>query len=109
MPRGIEGSRALDPGCEMWLVAEPELSKWSRKIDWHLNFQIMRSKTHRTAEISSELRTVLQECDFEAPAELDKFDSPLLIASYKLLPNIHTIMVPFHSYVAKPEDSAQRS
>lgn len=40
-PRTLQHTRgALGPGAEVWFV--PHSSKWTSKIDWHLNFQFSR-------------------------------------------------------------------
>jgi hypothetical protein len=91
----VEGD-ALNAGCDLWLIADAERSSWSRKIDWHLNFQILRSLAHQTPRLSPELRRVLEDAEVEAP-EIEATSAvatPLMIASRDLLPNRQTVSVP---------------
>ncbi len=90
----VDSLTALSPGCDLWIVAEAQHSRWARKLDWYLNFQIQRAGLHKSRELSPEIQKVIQDCEVELP-EIGTFRSaPLMIASENLLPNSKTIVVP---------------
>jgi hypothetical protein len=90
-----EVSEALAPGADLWVVANLENSSWSQKIDWYLNFQILRAKTHQTAAPDSEMNQVLSRWEVEIPPAENLSSSPLMIVSSSSLPNHAVVMVPF--------------
>jgi len=91
----IEAQTALTSGCGLWIVAEPEKSKWARKIDWYLNFQLMRAEDHEQKEISAELEEIANKWHVESIRfEIDE-TAPLMVASAQLLPVSRTVLIPF--------------
>jgi hypothetical protein len=97
----VEESNALAPGCELWLVADLAKSRWSRRIDWALNLQIMKAGRHETARPSDELKKILQEWDEESLFAVPTTDiSPLLIASRAYVPAGKTVVVGFEGDAA---------
>lgn len=91
----LDALTALVPGADLWIVSDLERSKWARKIDGYLNFQLMRAEPKASPELSPELRTIMDSWDFEAPSVEIKPDAPLMVASSDLLPNRQTVLVPF--------------
>lgn len=96
----VGSEEALLAGADLWVVADLAHSSWARKIDWYLNFQILRSETHRPARPSPELEQVLAQADLTyhdlAPVEtVDSPSSPLLVASSDRLPNHAVLVLPF--------------
>lgn len=85
---------ALLPGAELWVVPDLNQSTWTQKIDWYLNFQILRSTQHRVAEPPPEMKSVIGDWELDPPKiELHK-TSPLMIASAQLLPNHAVVVIP---------------
>ena len=94
-PETLDEFKALSAGCEVWLIGSPSASRWTRKIDWYLGFQIMKASRHETAEISGVLRSILEREEI-APVEFGSAETaPLMIASERLLPNSKTVMIPY--------------
>ena len=91
--RSLDLETSLTPGCDLWIVSEAARSKWARKIDWYLNFQILRASLHESKTISPDLQGVMDKWDFEAPDVGAGPEAPLMIASYRLLPNKQTVVV----------------
>ncbi len=86
--------KALEPGADLWVLSDLEGSEWSRKLDWYLNFQLVRSKTHKTLEQSSELQEVIKLWEFDPPGVEVSKQLPLMVASSDLLPNHSTVLIP---------------
>lgn len=85
---------ALLPGAELWVVPTLDASPWTQKIDWYLNFQILRSTEHLAPEPPPELRDVVAEWEHEVPAIEVSKAAPLMVASSELLPNHAVVVVP---------------
>lgn len=93
--------KALSSGCDVWIVSEPGRSKWARKIDWYLGFQIMKAGFHRSAALPAEIERIIREEELEGEFEValatPSLSSggpvPLMIASSSLLPASKTICV----------------
>jgi hypothetical protein len=92
--KSLDSLTALAPGCDLWIVADPSHSKWTRKIDWYLNFQLQRAQTHQSPRKSGELDRVLDSLELDAPVVELKPLAPLMVASARLLPNRQTVLVP---------------
>jgi hypothetical protein len=86
--------KVLEPGADLWVVTDLDESEWSQKIDWYLNFQLVRSSIHKVPDQSSELQDVIKKWEFDPPdVEISK-QSPLMVASSDLLPNHSTVLIP---------------
>lgn len=79
------------------MIGDLDRSKWARKIDWYLNFQLTRAEPHQPVSISSELNQILEEWEVEAPPRIElPHSAPLMVASASLLPNTTTVQVPLN-------------
>lgn len=90
----LDALTALSPGADLWIVADLVNSQWSRKIDWYLNFQLLRAEPRQRRELSAELRRVVDEWDYEVPQIEVPDPAPLMVASSDLLPNSQTVLIP---------------
>ncbi len=101
-PEPIDELKALSPGCDVWMVADPAVSKWTRKIDWYLGFQMMKAAGHTARELPPELKTILQQEEIELPSLSSGAgqDAPLMVASCGRLPAKMAVVVPFKDNLA---------
>lgn len=77
--------QALGPGADLWVIGSPESSSWALKIDWELNFQVLRASRHVKPAISTELADVISRTGLEMHET--RLRSPaLLVASDLNLP-----------------------
>lgn len=90
-----ESSEAFAPGASLWVVTDLERSSWAQKIDWYLNFQLLRAQTHRPALPGDELRSVINQWDVEAADVICAEQAPLMVPSARLLPNHAVVLVSF--------------
>lgn len=88
---------ALSPGAQLWFVPPLEASRWSKRIDWYLGFQIRRAGPHQPANFSPELHGLVESLEVDVPMMRLSKDAPLMIASEMLLPNHQTVVVPLVS------------
>ncbi|MCM2282323.1 MAG: hypothetical protein NDI61_10825 [Bdellovibrionaceae bacterium] len=107
---GLATEEALLAGADLWVMADLASSAWTQKIDWYLNFQILRSSTHRTMQSSPELKQVLAHWEVELPVEPNrKTDTaetaPLMIASSERLPNHAVVMIPLATSAESAEST----
>jgi len=94
------GENPWSGGYDFWFVADPEHSLWARKIDWYLNFQLMKANRHQPLAIAPELQAIAQKNEMDVPALEMLVDPsylrlPLLLACGNLLPVRTLIVVPF--------------
>jgi hypothetical protein len=85
---------ALGPNAQTWILPDLDHSAWAKKIDWYLNYQILRSLPHRPASFTRDLEEVIERSEFDAPMVRLDPESPLLIACENLLPAKQAIVVP---------------
>jgi hypothetical protein len=78
-------TQALQPGADLWVVGDPKDSRWALKIDWELNFQILRAGVHERPRLSPELVEITAHSGLEAP-HIESRSRALLLAADLNLP-----------------------
>ncbi len=93
----LSQASAFNPGSDLWIVANLESSQWSSKLDWYLNFQIVKSHRRHSAELSENLQSLLQQTGLasETPAYAG-FPNNLMISSQMQLPNKWVVIIPWN-------------
>lgn len=86
-------------GAELWILPDSQHSTWARKVDWYLNFQMMRAEPHVPRPMAAEL-AALEEKWVDEPWSLQKnlgqYElTPLLVAPSGRLPCRQTVMIRF--------------
>ena len=94
MATALSPEKALSTGSDLWIVADLNHSKWTSKIDWYLNFQIVKASRHESPQVSDFLKEALQQTGLPAP-QVTVGKGPLLIQSEFLLPNKWVLVLPF--------------
>lgn len=84
-----------DSGSDLWLVADAATSVWSRRIDWHLNFQAMKSERHQSFERPEQIKIIEEQWPHDTFNLKIADRAPLLIASSGLLPCSKTVFITF--------------
>ena len=87
-------SGAFGPGSDLWITPDLSSSQWTKNLDWYLNLQILRSKTHKKAELSDKLTKILKNNELGAPKTFDVDGKPLLIVSDKTFLNKEIVVLP---------------
>ncbi|MFN7728982.1 MAG: hypothetical protein ACK5P7_07485 [Bdellovibrio sp.] len=84
----LPSTQALTPGADLWVIGSSAESPWALRLDWALNFQILRASKYRPRELSSELQTVLEETGLKTWTQgpQNKQNEPLLIPADLNLP-----------------------
>lgn len=89
----LSGSMAFSSGARAWIVPEASKSIWSRQIDWYLNFVLAKSERHKSPELKSEFKQLLEEEGLPAPEIIHRPMMPVMVASENRLPVHHVIRV----------------
>jgi hypothetical protein len=92
----LSQSTALLSGSDLWVLPQYEESSWTGKIDWILNFIILKNIRHQRSKILPQMREFIQETQFPASEiKSDSYNSNmLLVVSEKLVPNRWVIHCP---------------
>ena len=91
----LSQASALNPGAELWVMADLEHCQWTAKIDWYLNFQIVKASRHEAPILSEFLAQIIDNTGVQVPEILALKDSSLLIHSQSLLPNKWVAVIPY--------------
>jgi hypothetical protein len=92
MMQFLNQNEAFSDGVPLWIIADLEGSRWAKKLDWYLNFQLRRASRHTSPQISESTKQSFADWGFSAP-EIKAPTSSLMIASCKLLPNEWTVQI----------------
>ena len=77
---------AFGGGSDLWIISDPERSPWSRKIDWYLNLQILRSQNHQPAELPLKIQQIIKENEIQLLYPKASTESSLLVNGRDHLP-----------------------
>lgn len=93
--QNLTETTAFAPGAQLWILPDPKVSHWARKIDWYLNFQIARAERHLPPVLEPGLLQLLKDEDLAAPTTAGNNESPLLLSSGHRLPAGQTVEISF--------------
>lgn len=85
---------AFGPGSELWITPSLKASPWTKTLDWYLNLQVLRSRSHKERSIPEALREILQKSGLPQHQPDKVSDKPLLVASHKVFPNREIVVLP---------------
>lgn len=85
---------AFNPGSDLWILPEFPNSRWTAKIDWYLNFQIVRAARHLSPELRNFTLYVQKETGLETYQPPVLKTAPLMINSEAFFPNKWVVVVP---------------
>jgi hypothetical protein len=89
----ISNEEAFSEGADIWVLATPTFSEWTKRLDWPLNLQISKASNYLPKKLSPELMAIVQQNDL-------KFDTTepekknLIIASEGMIPASRVVIVP---------------
>lgn len=97
----LSQASAFNPGSDLWIVADLESTQWASKIDWYVNFQIVKSQRRQSAVLSSELQNILSQTELpNLSVSTSAGPQNLMIASQKQLPNKWVVVLPWKNDLA---------
>lgn len=82
----LSAASSLNPGQDLWVIAEPSRSRWPLQLDWYLNFQLDRAEQHSSASRPEGLTSLLKEVEWNLPEASVSPESTLLVSSEGHLP-----------------------
>lgn len=85
---------AFNPGSDLWIVSDTANCHWTQKLDWYLNFQIVKSQRHLSPEIRNFTKYIQKESGLETYEVSVPKDAPLMITSEAFFPNKWVVVVP---------------
>lgn len=98
----LSAASAYNPGADLWILPPQKSSRWFTRIDWYLNFQLIKASRHHTANITSELKELTTECELPE-VKIVINDHRQMVYSPKLLPNKWVVVIEesqdFHKWI----------
>ncbi|HEY8270297.1 MAG TPA: hypothetical protein VIG33_05370 [Pseudobdellovibrionaceae bacterium] len=85
---------AFNPGSDLWIIPDPNNCRWTQKIDWYLNFQIVKSQRHLSPETRNFTKLIQKETGLEIYEHTLMKNAPLMMTSEAFFPNKWVIVVP---------------
>lgn len=85
---------AFNPGSDLWIVPDTAHCRWTQKIDWYLNFQIIKSQRHLSPETRNFTKLIQKEAGLESYDHRALRNAPLMMTSESFFPNKWVIVVP---------------
>ncbi len=89
----LSSASAFNPGSDLWILPDVSSSNWTAKVDWYLNFQIIRSDRHPRPEQQNFITHIQNETELEIFTQPATHNSPLMISSEHFFPNKWVVVV----------------
>jgi hypothetical protein len=86
---------AFSSGAELWFLPNPAVSRWARKLDWYLNFQMARTAHRLPPVFELGLLELIKEENLALPTQPPGKGLPLLIATEHRLPTKQIVSLSF--------------
>lgn len=93
----LSHANAYNTGSDLWLAPSLVDSKWTRRLDWYLNFQVIHSHFHQSQNKAAFLNQTLQATEFPETLSAHHNLLPLMISSSQLLPNKWTVFIEYQN------------
>jgi hypothetical protein len=87
-------AQAFGPGNELWVIPGGTNTPLFKKMDWYLNFQISRARTHKSEELAPQLKTIMTESQLQSLAPHHEESTALMVAAEHHFPTKKVIEVP---------------
>lgn len=91
----LSNTTAFGPGSSLWLLPSVEKSDWARKLDWYLNLQMSKSRSHETKQWPEAIQAIIDENEIELKPFKALKKHPLLVGTKRPLPFQQVVEVPF--------------
>lgn len=79
---------------DLWIVPPPNHSAWFSRLDWYLNWQMIKGTSHRSMPPAAELFRLLHENGMEMDVMPSNENAPLLISARGLTPASQCLVLP---------------
>lgn len=83
-PEIVSLPAALGNGADLWITAEDEA--WCSRLDFYLNFQMAKLRSHPSRDLPDDVKHVLTENGIEIGPQLAQTESPVFVLSMDRLP-----------------------
>jgi len=90
----LSSASALNPGSDLWIVPDSPNCHWVQKLDWYLNFQIIKSQRHLSPEVRNFTKLIQREAGLETYEHNIPKDAPLMVTSESFFPNKWVVVLP---------------
>jgi len=90
----LSSASAFNPGSDLWIVPDSPNCRWTQKLDWYLNFQIIKNQRHLSPEIRNFTKLIQRETGLEVYDNSIPKSAPLMITSEAFFPNKWVVVVP---------------
>lgn len=100
MSQLLSTASALNAGHDLWIVPDLESSRWTLKLDWQLNFQILNASRREPARKAEALVGLLAETDWQETEVALPPTAPLMVSPEGRLPAKWLVVVPAATEIA---------
>lgn len=94
MAQLLSAASAFNPGSDLWILPELTNSSWALRLDWYLNFQILKSTRREGVSRSEPLLGLLKEIDWSPEEYSAAANAPLMISVENRLPARWVVLLP---------------
>ncbi len=91
----LSNTSAFGPGSSLWLFPSIEKSDWARRLDWYLNLQISKSRSHETKTWTEEIQAIIAENEIELKPFKPLKKQPLMVGTQRPLPFQQVVEIPY--------------
>lgn len=82
----LNHATALSTYADIWMLPPFNETKWSKIVDYYLNFMILKSQNKKSAQLNDNLKSILLKEDIPNTVMTEKSKTPLMVAAQNYLP-----------------------
>lgn len=90
----ISTTNCFTPGADLWIAPDHPNSLFTKKLDWYLNFQLIKSSQKSSPKLSPTLCEILKSESLPEPQVNLEAYPPLLIPTSGRLPAQFVVFIP---------------
>lgn len=100
MAQLLSAASAFNPGSDLWILPELSNSSWALRLDWYLNFQMLKSTRRGQPSRSEPLIGLLKEIEWAPEGFTAQANAPLMISVENRLPARWVVLLPQSHHAA---------
>jgi len=89
-------AQAFGPGSTLWVIADEKANPIHDRMNWYLNFQILKAKAHKAESWAPQLRSILKENNITQFQRDELGSAPLMVTADKGFPVNNIVEVPLN-------------
>lgn len=96
----VSSASAFSSGSKLWALSQPQVSYWSRRCDWYLNYQLISALRRKSFEVDQRAAQLFSDAGYQLPPfKTSTRATQILVSPHQRLPANQVILVPLEQEI----------